>query len=452
MPGHAAATAKPLALQRVIGARSLAFTSFNIIVGAGIFGLPSLLAAGLGARAVLAYGVCAVLIGLVGLCFAEAGSRVGGAGGLYAYVTTAFGPVAGGVAGTLLWFASCAASGAAVVNLLVDTLAVAVPALNGTLLRAVFIIGLYGTLATVNIRGVRYGMRLNTTLALLKLAPLIALAAAGLFKVHSANLQWTGMPTLPALSHGVILVFWGYIGLEISLCTSAEVKNPARAVPQAIAGALLLVTGLYVALQLAAQGTLGADLSRTNVPLVEVAHLLWGPWGVGLMIAATALCITGNMTADVLCSPRIMYALAERGQLPGRLCAVHKRYHTPAFAIATYAIISATLAVSGSFRDLVLVGSSGTLLVYLLCCLGVLRLRARGVTTGAEPFRAPGGPFVPLAASAMIIGTLWSLQWNELFAALVLVLVAGTAYVLLERNSKLERGTGEVEATVNTER
>ncbi len=433
MQGHAAVTANAPTLQRVIGARSLAFTSFNIIVGAGIFGLPSLLAAGLGARAVLAYGVCAVLIGLVGLCFAEAGSRVGGAGGLYAYVTTAFGPVAGGVAGTLLWFASCAASSAAVVNLLVDTLAVAVPALNETVLRAVFIVSLYGALAAINVRGVRYGMRLNTVLAILKLAPLALLAAAGIFKVRSANLQWTGMPTLPALSHGVILVFWGFIGLEISLCTSAEVRNPARTVPRAIAGALILVTALYVALQLTAQGMLGTALSRTNVPLVAAANVLWGPWGVGFMIAATALCITGNLTADVLCSPRIMFALAERGQLPRRLCIVHKRYHTPALAIVVYAIICSTMAVSGSFRELVLVGSSGTLLVYLLCCLGVLRLRARHVTTGTEPFRAPGGPFVPIAASAMIIGTLWSLQWNELTAALSLVLVAGAAYLIQER-------------------
>src|ERR1044071_1989635 len=88
---------KPAAptLKRVIGVSGLSFSSFNNIVGSGIFGLPALVAALLGPAAILAYVVCAVLIGLVGLCFAEAGSRVASAGGLYAYARVPFGPVVG---------------------------------------------------------------------------------------------------------------------------------------------------------------------------------------------------------------------------------------------------------------------------------------------------------------------------------------------------------------------
>ena len=87
-------------LNRVIGVGALAFSSFNNIVGSGIFGLPALVAALLGPAAILSYLVCAVLIGLVGLCFAEVGSRVASAGGLYAYARVPFGPVVGGVAGS----------------------------------------------------------------------------------------------------------------------------------------------------------------------------------------------------------------------------------------------------------------------------------------------------------------------------------------------------------------
>ena len=431
--GHIEASATMLTLKRVIGAGGLALTAVNIIVGAGIFGLPSIVAAGLGAGAVLAYAVCAVLVGLVGLCFAEAGSRVGGAGGLYAYVTVPFGSVVGGVAGTLLWFATGAAASAAVVNLLVDTLAAVTPVLGGSLPRAVLIVSLYGVLAAVNVRGTRSGLRLNALLALVKLVPLVLLALAGIFLIRGANLQWTGVPTLPALGHGVVVIFFAFMGLETALCTSGEVRDPARTVPRAILMALTLVTVLYVTLQLTAQGVLGTDLPQTDAPLVAVARAVWGTWGAGLMVAATLLSLTGLLTGDALCSPRILYALAERGQLPGRLSIVHRRYHTPAFAIAAYAIICATLAVSGSFRQLVLIASSGTLCVYLVCCLGVLRLRARKVPTETEPFRAPGGPFVPLAASAIIVGALLSLQWNELIAALGLILAAGTAYLLQER-------------------
>ena len=118
-------------LPRVIGVGALAASAVNTIVGSGIFGLPGLAAAMLGPAAVLAYLVCAVLIGLVGLCLAEVGSRVADAGGLYAYATAAFGPVVGGIAGTLLWVANSVVAGAAVATLLADTLTLAAPPLGG---------------------------------------------------------------------------------------------------------------------------------------------------------------------------------------------------------------------------------------------------------------------------------------------------------------------------------
>src|SRR5206468_10536727 len=118
-------------LNRVIGVGALAFSSFNNIVGSGIFGLPALVAALLGPAAILSYLVCAALIGLVGLCFAEVGSRVASAGGLYAYARIPFGPVLGGIAGTLLWCANAVVPSAAIANFLTDTLAVSWPALDG---------------------------------------------------------------------------------------------------------------------------------------------------------------------------------------------------------------------------------------------------------------------------------------------------------------------------------
>ena len=117
-------------LERVIRTGGLAASALNCIVGSGIFGLPGIAAAMLGPAAVLAYLICAVLVGLIGLCLAEVGSRVSHPGGLYAYATESFGPVVGGVAGTLLWFANSVISAAAVANLLMDTLALVIPALG----------------------------------------------------------------------------------------------------------------------------------------------------------------------------------------------------------------------------------------------------------------------------------------------------------------------------------
>src|SRR5882672_10116215 len=148
-------------LKRVIGVGVLAFSSFNNIVGSGIFGLPALVAALLGPAAILAYLVCAVLIGLVGLCFAEVGSRVASAGGLYGYARVPFGPVVGGIAGTLLWSANCVVQSAAIANFLTDTLAISWPVLDRGALRVLFLMSVYLLLAIVNIRGTRSGARVS---------------------------------------------------------------------------------------------------------------------------------------------------------------------------------------------------------------------------------------------------------------------------------------------------
>src|SRR5688500_3643305 len=90
-------------LVRALGVRALAATMLNVIIGAGIFGLPSEVARGLGAAAPVAYVACALAIGVIVLCFADAGSRVSSSGGPYAYVEVALGPFVGFLAGVLLW-------------------------------------------------------------------------------------------------------------------------------------------------------------------------------------------------------------------------------------------------------------------------------------------------------------------------------------------------------------
>src|SRR5574338_153159 len=123
IPAPPSAEAAPPRLERVIGTPALAAAAINTTVGAGIFGMPGIIAAILGPAAVLAYLLCAALFVLVGLCFAELGSRVPAPGGLYAYATVSFGPVIGGIAGTLMWTANSVVSNAAVATLLIDTLA-----------------------------------------------------------------------------------------------------------------------------------------------------------------------------------------------------------------------------------------------------------------------------------------------------------------------------------------
>jgi amino acid transporter len=211
-------------------------------------------------------------------------------------------------------------------------------------------------------------------------------------------------------------------------------------VPRALLFALSLIAVLYVGLQVVAQGVLGAGLAAEKAPLVATAGVVFGPGGAWLLSATLVFSVIGYFSADMLCNPRCMYALAEQGQLPRSLAAIHPRFRTPAVAIIVYSALCFLMAIFGSFKYLAIVASSATLLLYGSCMLGLLRLRSRGVARAGKPFIVRGGPVVPIVVTLLIGGMLASLDWKELGAALVVIVVAATVYgVALKRS--LRSGT-----------
>src|SRR6185369_13212752 len=183
-------------------------------------------------------------------------------------------------------------------------------------------------------------------------------------------------------------------------------RDPRRTIPRAIAMALGMVAVLYIGLQTVAQGVLGSALASSTAPLVDTANAVFGPSVSRLFVVLTLFSAGGYLIADMLSSPRIGYALAQAGQLPRCVGYVHPRRHTPALAIVLYAVL------------VVLVTVAGTLLLYLITCLGVLRLRAKGVAMSGTPFIAPGGVTVPLVAAAITIWLLSTLARAELLTTL----------------------------------
>ncbi len=415
-------------LKRVVGVGGLGLNVVNLTIASGIFGLPAVIAAILGAQAILAYLVCAVLFALAGLCFAEAGSRVGKAGGLYAYATVPFGPVVGGIVGTLLWVTTGAAADAAIVNLLVDTLAAVIPALSGSGVRIAIILALFATVAMINIRGVTYGLRLSAALTVIKIAPLALLVIGGAFAINPANFTWTAMPPLHDVARASIILFFAFIGVEAALSMSGEVIRPSRTIPRGILMGLLIIASLYIGVQLVTQGTLGAALADSKAPVVEAAKIAFGSWGGRLMVLAVVISACGCIAADMLSSPRVLHAFALQGQMPRIVAAVHPRLGTPHVAIAVYAVVCSLLALSGTFRQLGTLASAGTLVVYLVCCVGVLKLRAMNVVSDDVPFRAPFGPVIPLGACLIMLWMLSTLSRVELATALGFVALVGVIY------------------------
>ena len=362
----------------MIGVSGVAFTAFNCVVGVGIFGLPGLVAGVLGSAAIFAYVVCLVLIGLIALCLAEAGSRVTDAGGLYAYATSAFGPVVGGVAGALFLFASSIGSTAALARFFMDTLAGVWPTFSQPILNFVTLVTLYGGLALINILGTRNRQSAHHHH---RHPEIRAACAAGhgrrlLHRTRESPLD-RGCQPCDRIGDGALILFFAFLGIESGLSMSGETRNPARTIPRAIALALGMVALLYIGLQTVTQGVLGAALAASQSPLVDTAGVVLGPRGAQMFVLLTLVSAGGYLAADMLSSPRIAYALAHSGQLPRVLGTVHRKFATPAVSIALYASAVIAVAASGSFRQIAVLAVAGTLVLYMICCLGVLRLRAK---------------------------------------------------------------------------
>ncbi|MEO7998148.1 MAG: APC family permease [Gemmatimonadaceae bacterium] len=419
----------PPTLQRFVGVRALALMIVTVTVGAGIFGMPALAAHDLGASAVLAYIACAIIIGLVGLCLAEAGSRVSGTGGLYAFATASFGPFAGGMVGMLLLTANGAFSNAAVAALFADSVALLLPAFVAPMPRALLLIATYGVFATLNIRGAREGAAVTQLITVIKLLPLVLLVVAGVFFIDPANLRWTVTPTFGTVTHASTALIFAFIGIEGALSLSGEVAAPARTIPRAILVAMTGVVVLYIGVQLVAQGVLGDALrGASTAPLADTARVIFGSAGATFVLVATIISILGYFAADILAQPRVLLALGEDGFLPKRVGAVHPIRKTPVVAIACYVGLALILALTGTFAALALVAASGTLAMYLICCVGVLRLRAKGIRGTEPPFVIPGGPLVPLLAALGILGLLSSLARSEVYALGLVVVVCAIPY------------------------
>jgi APA family basic amino acid/polyamine antiporter len=422
-------------LIRALGVPAFTLAIVNTIVGSGIFGLPAAAAQVLGSSAPIAYVGCSLLVGLVALCFAECGSRVPATGGTYVWARTAFGPAVGSSVGYLMAFANLAGSNAAVGALLVASLRAALPTLPGW--GPPLIVGvIYLILAITNIRGVKAGARVSMAMALIKVTPLLILVGAGLFAINSENLRITEAPSAGTLASGMVLLFFAFMGTEGPLSTIGEVKNPTRTIPRALGLAVLLTGTLYLLIHIVVESALGPRLAEvTDAPLAEAAGVIFGPTGRTFLLWAAILSTTGYFTGDILSAPRMFNALGEDGLLPRWLGKVHPEYRTPHVAIVFYVAFCGVLAVTGTFRQLAIFASAGTLLVYAISVLGLLRLRKMGVQGDAEPFRAPGGVLLPIVSTIIIAGLLWSLRWQEQVAAFGLALVGAIPGYLTSRKT-----------------
>jgi amino acid transporter len=417
-------------LSRELGVRQLAAIIFNYVVGGGIFVLPALAASRLGPAAVLAYLVCAVIAGLMVLCFAEAGSRVASTGGPYAYAEAAFGSYIAFVVGALNLLSAALATGAVSGIFAASLLTLA--GVTTPAARPLVMVAVVGAAAAINIRGLKGGARLVEAATILKLVPLVGFVVVGAFFVHAPFVVWTDTPPASEVFATAGLIILAFVGIESALQPSGEVKRPERTVPRAALTAMGAVVILYISVQLVAQGLLGPALADESVaPLASAAGSAFGPLARTGMLAAAAASMFGNLSGSILAGPRGLFALGRDGFLPAALGAVHPSRRTPHVAIVVYAVVALGLGLSGTFEQIAILTNLASLLVYIVVALAAWRLRAAGVRLAGEPFGLRGGPLVPVLACASILAVIVAtVSKAEVVAMAVAIAVATTLYVV----------------------
>jgi basic amino acid/polyamine antiporter, APA family len=424
-------------LKREIGVWGLAANSINIIVGAGIFILPVIVAEQLGTASLWAYLICGILMIFIMLCFVEVGTNITRTGGAYSYIEEAFGKYAGFLTTNIFIFGAAVMANAAVANGLASTLAYFFPLFSIQWIRVLLFSIMFGGLAYLNVRGVKNAIFLVKFNTIAKLTPLIMIAVFGWFFVKQANLVWTVGHSVPDLGQMSLILIFAFVGAETALNVSGEIRNPKKTIPAGIILSILIVVVLYLLIQMTVQGILGGSITEfRNAPLAETAKRMAGPAGATVVIIGTLFSMFGNISGMVLNMPRVLFAAARDRVIPSEgLARVHKVFHTPHISIIAYAFLGFIFASSGEFKQLAMISSASYLLIYLGVVLSAIKFRITG-KNAVDSYKTPGGYFVHIISVLVIIWLLSNLPFRELAAMLVFIILLTVIYFLIKFSEK----------------
>lgn len=420
-------------LRREIGTWGLVANSVNIIIGAGIFILPAIVAERLGTGSLLAYLVCGLLMLMIMLCFAEVGTKITITGGAYSYIETAFGRYAGFLTTNIFIFGAAVMANAAVANGLADTLSYFFPLFKQLWIRMLFFALMFGGLAYYNIRGIAGAMAIVRFNTIVKLIPLLMISVLGWFFIKSSDVTITFGSSFKDIGEISLILLFAFVGAETAMNVSGEIKNPEKTIPKGILISILFVVILYILIQVVVQAILGESITEyRDAPLAESAKIMFGTTGAMIVIIGAAFSMFGNISGMVLNMPRVLYAAARDRVIPLQSVAgIHPVFRTPHTAIIIYSLLGFVFASTGEFRQLAMLSSASYLLIYLGVAFSVIRFRysKNGEKTH---YRNPGGILVPVVTILAITWILSNLPVDELTGMALFIAVISLFYIVIK--------------------
>jgi amino acid transporter len=411
-------------LVRGIRRWDLVAIAINGIIGAGIFGLPSKVYSLIGTYSLIAFVVCALVVALIILCFAEVSSRFEETGGPYLYAREAYQPAVAFEIGWLIWLARVTAF-AANCNLLINYLSYFWLSATTPFWRALTIVLVVTVLAIINLLGIRQAAIVSNVFTIGKLVPIIIFIAAGLFFLNPGAYELGPRPTSGAFSQSVLLLVYAFTGFEMATIPAGEVRDPQRSLPRALLIAILVVAILYIMIQVVCVGTL-PGLAQSQKPLADAGSHFLGAAGGAIISAGAIISITGNLNILLLSGSRLPFAMAEQKQLPEFIGSVHRKFFTPYVSILITAGLMLLLTLKSSFVAALTISTIARLVTYAATCLALPVFRARRETPAAL-FRLPGGTVVAVLSLLLIA---WLLVNSTLREAKVAALAAAAGLLI----------------------
>jgi APA family basic amino acid/polyamine antiporter len=419
-------------LDRAIGPVGATLLVIGSVIGSGIFLTTGVMAATLPSPTlILLAWATGCLFALAGaLTYAELGTMFPRSGGVYVFLTEAFGPLVGFLYGWASLLVVLSGGIAAVAVGFSHYFSYFFPSLGPSTVLAVIPIGgrswtiaahqvvAVGSivlLGAINYVGVRSGSGTNAVLTVAKVTGLVLLMIFAVIGPTQPP-EWT--PVVPpdlttpvsAFSVALIAVLWAAEGYYFLTYAAGEVRDPARTLPRALVLGLLAIALIYLTANLVYLYALPIDQLRGTTRVAErAATVLVGPWGA-TMIALTVIVSTlGADAAVILSGSRVMYAMAARGLFLRSAARVHPRFRSPHVAVVLLTIWSSILALSGTYEQLFTYVVFTSVVFSLLGGLALFQLR-RTRPAADRPYRVWGYPIVPglfvIGAIVLIVNTL----------------------------------------------
>lgn len=449
-------------LERSFGTFQLMMFGVGATVGTGIFFVLQEAVPDAGPAVIVAFLVAGLGAGLSAICYAEVAGSIPVSGSTYSYAYHSMGEVVAMVVAACVLLEYGVSSAAVAVGwsgylneLLQNTIGVRIPdALsyspipyddNTTGLVNLPAVVLVLMCMVLLVRGASESALVNTVMVVVKLGVLMLFVVVGLTAFQTDNFAGFWDSGASGIGAAAATIFFSFIGLDAVSTAGEEVRDPQRALPRAIMGALAVVVTIYVLVALAGVGAQPASEfespEQQSAGLSVILTNITGSTVPGTLLAAGAVISIFSVTLVTLYGQtRILFAMGRDGMLPDRFASVSPRTLTPTFNTVVASVVVALIAgfvPSDYLWDTV---SIGTLIAFIVVALAVLVLR-RTAPELHRPFRVPGYPVTPLLTIAVcvyILSGLALVTW--VIFATWLAVVLGFYLLWGRRHAALNRG------------